>query len=73
MILAESAKSAESVLDAMHWLRQNILIQAFVEEARGLDYRAIVVGGHVVAAISRRAQAGEFSNLHRGGAPPSPA
>jgi ribosomal protein S6--L-glutamate ligase len=68
VILAESAKSAESVLDAMHSLRQNILIQTFIEEAEGLDYRAVVVGGRVVAAMSRRATAGEFrSNLHRGG------
>jgi ribosomal protein S6--L-glutamate ligase len=55
VILAESVKSAESVLDAMHSLGQNILIQAFIAESQGTDYRAIVVGG-------------EFrSNLHRGG------
>jgi len=68
VILAESVKSAESVLDAMSSLRQNILIQAFIEEAQGTDYRAIVVGGKVVAAMSRQAGEGEFrSNLHRGG------
>ncbi|HYX22593.1 MAG TPA: 30S ribosomal protein S6--L-glutamate ligase [Thermoanaerobaculia bacterium] len=68
VILAESVKSAESVLDAMSSLRQNILIQAFIEEAEGKDYRAIVVGGEVVAAMSRLAGEGEFrSNLHRGG------
>jgi ribosomal protein S6--L-glutamate ligase len=68
VILAESVKSAESVLDAMNALGQNILIQAFIEEAEGTDFRAIVVGGRVVAAMSRRAATGEFrSNLHRGG------
>jgi ribosomal protein S6--L-glutamate ligase len=68
VILAESAKSAESVLDAMHALGQNILIQAFIAEAAGSDYRAIVVGQRVVAAMERSAGAGEFrSNLHRGG------
>jgi ribosomal protein S6--L-glutamate ligase len=68
VILAESVKSAESVLDAMNALGQNILIQAFVEEAQGTDFRAIVVGGRVVAAMSRHAASGEFrSNLHRGG------
>ena len=67
VILAESVKSAESVLDAMSTLRQNILIQAYVEESEGTDYRAIVVGGTVVAAMSRKAMEGEFrSNLHRG-------
>jgi ribosomal protein S6--L-glutamate ligase len=56
------------VLDAMSSLGQNILIQAFVEEAHGTDYRAIVVGGRVVAAMARQAGEGEFrSNLHRGG------
>ena len=68
VILAESAKSAESVLDAMHALGQNILIQAFIKEAAGTDYRAIVVGSRVVAAMARQAEEGEFrSNLHRGG------
>jgi ribosomal protein S6--L-glutamate ligase len=68
VILAETAKSAESVLDAMNVLKQNILIQAYVEEAGGTDYRAIVVGGRVVAAMRRQASPGEFrSNLHRGG------
>jgi ribosomal protein S6--L-glutamate ligase len=68
VMLAESVKSAESVLDALHSLRQNILIQAFIEESHGVDYRAIVVGERVVAAMSRQATPGEFrSNLHRGG------
>lgn len=67
VILAESVKSAESVLDAMNTLRQNILIQAYIEEAEGTDYRAIVVDGKVVAAMSRKATEGEFrSNIHRG-------
>jgi ribosomal protein S6--L-glutamate ligase len=68
VILAESASSAESVLDAMHSLKQNILIQAFIKEASGQDIRAIVVGDRVVAAMRRQAAAGEFrSNVHRGG------
>jgi ribosomal protein S6--L-glutamate ligase len=68
VILAESVKSAESVLDAMHSLRQNILIQAFVKESQGTDYRVLVVGGRVVGAMARQAVEGEFrSNLHRGG------
>lgn len=68
VMLAESLDSAESVLDAMHWLKHDILIQGFVKEAQGTDVRALVVGGKVIAAIERRAPAGEFrSNLHRGG------
>jgi ribosomal protein S6--L-glutamate ligase len=68
VILAESVKSAESVLDAMHSLKQNILIQAYIKEAQGTDIRAIVIGGRVVAAMMRTAPEGDFrSNLHRGG------
>ncbi len=68
VILAESVSSAESVLDAMRSLKQNILIQAFIRESRGRDIRAIVVGGRVVAAMLRQAAEGEFrSNVHRGG------
>lgn len=68
VILAESVGSAESVLDAMHSLKQNILIQAFIKESRGQDIRAIVVGDRVVAAMRRQAAEGEFrSNVHRGG------
>jgi ribosomal protein S6--L-glutamate ligase len=52
----------------MHQMNQNILLQQFVEEARGRDLRALVVGGEVVASMSREAVEGEFrSNLHRGG------
>lgn len=68
VILAESESSAESVLDAMHSLKQNILIQAFIREAKGQDIRAIVIGDRVVAAMRRTAAPGEFrSNVHRGG------
>jgi len=42
-------------------------VQAYVKEADGVDIRAIVVGGHVVASMMRRARPGEFrANLHRG-------
>lgn len=68
VILAESLGTAESVLDAMHSLKQNILIQTFISEAKGQDVRAIVVDGRVVAAMRRQAPPGEFrSNVHRGG------
>ncbi|MGD2115415.1 MAG: 30S ribosomal protein S6--L-glutamate ligase [Acidobacteriota bacterium] len=68
VILAETLSSAESVLDAMHSLKQNILIQAFIREAEGQDIRAIVIDGKVVAAMRRQAAEGEFrSNVHRGG------
>lgn len=68
VILAESVSSARSVVEAIHSLNQNILIQSFIKEAKGQDIRAIVVGGKVVAAMRRTALEGEFrSNVHRGG------
>ena len=68
VVLAESARAAESVIEAFHGLEQNILIQQFIKESNGSDIRALVVGRKVVAAMQRKAVAGEFrSNLHRGG------
>src|SRR5262249_19710118 len=68
VILAESTAAASSVVEAFHGLDQNILIQQFIKEAKGADIRALVVGRRVVAAMKRRAVAGEFrSNIHRGG------
>ncbi|MCI0459149.1 MAG: 30S ribosomal protein S6--L-glutamate ligase [Gemmataceae bacterium] len=68
VVLAETAATASSVIEAFHGLDQNILIQKFIKEAKGADIRALVVGRKVVAAMKRKAVAGEFrSNLHRGG------
>lgn len=68
VVLAETQKAAESVIDAFSGLKVNILVQEFIKEAEGCDIRCFVVGGKVVAAMKRQAKAGEFrSNLHRGG------
>ncbi|MDZ4262188.1 MAG: 30S ribosomal protein S6--L-glutamate ligase [Pseudomonadota bacterium] len=68
VVLAETKKAAESVIEAFMGLKANILVQEFIKEAGGADIRCLVVGGKVVAAMERRAQEGEFrSNLHRGG------
>jgi ribosomal protein S6--L-glutamate ligase len=68
VVLAESTVAASSVIEAFHGLDQNILIQQYMEEARGSDIRALIVGRRVVAAMRRQALAGEFrSNIHRGG------
>lgn len=68
VVLAESTRAASSVIEAFHGLEQNILIQKFIREAKGADIRALVVGRKVVAAMKRKAVAGEFrSNIHRGG------
>jgi ribosomal protein S6--L-glutamate ligase len=68
VMLAESYESAESVLDALHWLRQDILIQAYLRAAAGRDVRVLVVAGRALAAMERQAGEGDFrANLHRGG------
>jgi ribosomal protein S6--L-glutamate ligase len=68
LVLAETDKAAESVIDAFRELDAYFLAQTFVKEAQGSDIRCFVVGGKVVAAMRRTARPGEFrSNLHRGG------
>jgi ribosomal protein S6--L-glutamate ligase len=68
VILADTTEAAHSIVQTLHSARQNVLIQRFVQESRGRDIRAFVVGGQVVAAMRRVARPGEFrSNVHQGG------
>ena len=68
VVLAETKKAAESVIEAFMGLKANIMVQEYIKEAGGADIRCLVVGDKVVAAMKRQAQVGEFrSNLHRGG------
>lgn len=68
VILAETARTAESIIEALQNNNQPVLIQSFVKESKGKDIRAFVVGGQVVAAMQRTATGDEFrSNVHRGG------
>ena len=68
VVLAETKKAAESVIQAFMGLKANIMAQEFIKEANGSDLRCFVVDGKVVAAMKRQGPEGEFrSNLHRGG------
>ena len=68
IVLAETKKAAETIIDTFRQLNANFLVQEFIKEAGGADIRAFVVGEKVVAAMKRQAPKGEFrSNLHRGG------
>ena len=68
VVLAETKKAAESVIEAFMGLKANIMVQEYIKEAGGADIRCLVVGGKVVAAMKRQGLPGEFrSNLHRGG------
>jgi len=68
VVLAETNKAAESVINAFKSLQANILVQEFIKEAQGKDIRCFVIDGKVVGSIQRQAAAGEFrANLHLGG------
>ncbi|PSR52122.1 30S ribosomal protein S6--L-glutamate ligase [Adhaeribacter arboris] len=68
VVLAETDKAAESVIEAFHNLKARIIVQEFIAESKGADIRAFVVNGEVVGAMKRQGKEGEFrSNLHRGG------
>ena len=68
VILAETLKVAEAIIETLQSAKQNVLVQHFVNESKGTDIRAFVVGDRVVASMRRVAQEGEFrSNVHRGG------
>ncbi|MFM2483220.1 30S ribosomal protein S6--L-glutamate ligase [Celerinatantimonas sp. YJH-8] len=68
VVLAETRKAAESVIEAFMGLKANIMVQEYIKEAGGADIRCLVIGDRVIAAMKRQAKAGEFrSNLHRGG------
>ncbi|WP_027856540.1 30S ribosomal protein S6--L-glutamate ligase [Marinobacterium jannaschii] len=68
VVLAETRKAAESVMQAFMGLKANIMVQEFIKESGGADIRCFVIGDRVWAAMKRQGAEGEFrSNLHRGG------
>lgn len=68
VVLAETRKAAESVINAFKTLQANLLVQKYIKEADGKDLRCFVINGKVVASIERKAAPGEFrANLHQGG------
>jgi ribosomal protein S6--L-glutamate ligase len=68
VVLAETKKAAESVIEAFRGLKADFMVQEFIKEAGGADIRCFVIGDKVVAAMKRQGKEGEFrSNLHRGG------
>jgi ribosomal protein S6--L-glutamate ligase len=68
VVLGETPKAAESIIEAFGGVNTNILVQEYIEEAKGEDIRCLVIGDRVVASMKRVGKEGEFrSNLHRGG------
>jgi ribosomal protein S6--L-glutamate ligase len=68
VILAETKKSAKSIIDTFYKMDTSILVQEYIEESNGEDIRIFVVGGKIIASMKRSSEVGEFrSNVHRGG------
>lgn len=68
VVLAETQKASESLIDAFRELNAHFLVQEFIKDANGSDIRFFVVGDRVVGTMMRQAKEGEFrSNIHRGG------
>lgn len=68
VVLGETQKAAESIIQAFGGVNTNILVQEFIKEAGGEDIRCVVIGDRVVASMKRKGKEGDFrSNLHRGG------
>lgn len=68
VVLGETKKAAESVIEALRGLQATFLVQEYIEESKGADIRCFVIGNEVVASMKRTAKEGDFrSNLHRGG------
>lgn len=68
VVLAETNKAAQAVIQAFRGLGANFIVQEFEKESSGRDVRAMVLGNKVIAAMERRGEPGEFrSNIHQGG------
>jgi ribosomal protein S6--L-glutamate ligase len=68
VVLAETPKAALAVMQAFYVEGVNFLVQEFVAESAGVDIRAFVVNGKVVASMLRQSLDDDFrSNLHQGG------
>lgn len=68
VILAKQASTAEAIIETLQKSKQRVIIQEFIEEAKGADVRVFIVDGKIVGTMKRQAKEGEFrSNLHRGG------
>jgi ribosomal protein S6--L-glutamate ligase len=68
VVLAETKKAAQAVMQAFYVEGVSFLVQQFIKESAGTDIRVFVVGGKVVASMQRQSLDDDFrSNLHQGG------
>ena len=65
--LAHNLYQLQRLAEGFLQLQDRVIIQEYIRESRGSDVRAFVVGDRIVAAMERKAVAGEFrANIHRG-------
>lgn len=68
VVLAETKKAAKAVMQAFYVEGVSFIVQEFVAESAGVDIRAFVVNGKVVASMLRQSLDDDFrSNIHQGG------
>lgn len=68
VVLAETNKAAQAVIQVFKSLGANFIVQEFEKESAGRDIRALVLGNRVIASMERRSGDGDFrSNIHQGG------
>ena len=68
VMLAESKKSAKSIIDTMYSMNSSILLQEFIKESNSEDIRVFVSGSKIISAMKRKGLEDDFrSNIHRGG------
>jgi len=68
VVLAETRKAAKAVMQAFYVEGVSFVVQEFVAESAGVDIRAFVVNGKVVASMLRQSLDDDFrSNIHQGG------
>lgn len=68
VMIADSKKSAKSIIESLYNMNVNIILQEYIEEANGEDIRVYIVGNKIVASMMRKSTEEDFrSNIHRGG------
>jgi len=67
VMIADSKTAARSFIETLLNQGLQIIVQEFIAEAAGADYRAIILNGNLIAAMRRQATGYDFrSNIHRG-------
>ncbi len=68
VMVAESLKSAKTILDVLDQFKEPYIIQEFIQTEETSDIRAIICGKEVVASYKRLASEEEIrTNIHAGG------